>query len=58
MQRRRAADCVDSNIPVFANDKKGLAGEEASGKVLNVLAAKHTWFLGGSADLVHRKQTL
>ena len=30
---------------------KGVAGREASGKVLNVLAQNVPWFLGGSADL-------
>src|SRR5208283_137737 len=32
-------------------DAKGIAGREASGKVLNVLAQNIPWFLGGSADL-------
>src|SRR5207245_5252911 len=32
-------------------DPKGVAGREASGKVLNVLAQNIPWFLGGSADL-------
>ena len=40
-----------ANLPVFPADPKGLAGREASGKVLNVLAQNVPWFLGGSADL-------
>jgi transketolase len=36
---------------VFPVDAKGIAGREASGKVLNVLAQNIPWFLGGSADL-------
>ena len=32
-------------------DAKGVAGREASGKVLNVLAQNVPWLLGGSADL-------
>src|SRR5262249_17898032 len=32
-------------------DAKGIAGRDASGKVLNVLAQNIPWFLGGSADL-------
>ena len=32
-------------------DPKGVAGREASGKVLNVLAQNIPWLLGGSADL-------
>jgi transketolase len=41
----------DRNLPVFPADPKGLAGREASSKVLNVLAQNIPWFLGGSADL-------
>src|SRR6185295_2240489 len=39
------------NLPVFPKDAKGIAGREASNKVLNVLAQNIPWFLGGSADL-------
>ena len=41
----------DRNLPVFPADPKGMAGREASGKVLNVLAQNIPWLLGGSADL-------
>jgi transketolase len=41
----------DRNLPVFPADAKGIAGRDASGKVLNVLAQNIPWFLGGSADL-------
>jgi transketolase len=51
MQRRELPDGWDSNLPVFPTDPKGLAGREASSKVLNVLAQNIPWFLGGSADL-------
>ena len=36
---------------MFPADPKGIAGRDASGKVLNVLAQNIPWFLGGSADL-------
>jgi transketolase len=36
---------------VFPADPKGIAGRDASGKVLNVLAQNIPWLLGGSADL-------
>ena len=57
--RRRSIRCSgatlpagwDRNLPVFPADAKGVAGREASGKVLNVLAQNVPWFLGGSADL-------
>jgi transketolase len=51
MQRRELPQGWDRNLPVFPADPKGLAGREASGKVLNVLAQNIPWFLGGSADL-------
>jgi transketolase len=51
MQRRELPEAWDRNLPVFPADPKGLAGREASGKVLNVLAQNVPWLLGGSADL-------
>ncbi len=51
MQRRDLPTGWDRNLPVFPADPKGIAGREASGKVLNVLAQNIPWFLGGSADL-------
>ncbi len=51
MQRRELPADWDRNLPVFSADPKGLAGRDASGKVLNVLAQNIPWFLGGSADL-------
>src|SRR5262249_46452386 len=38
-------------------DPKGIAGRDASGKVLNVLAQKIPWLLGGSADLGKSNKT-
>src|ERR1700689_5449237 len=51
MQRRELPAGWDRNLPQFPADAKGIAGREASGKVLNVLAQNIPWFLGGSADL-------
>jgi transketolase len=51
MQFRELPAGWDNNLPVFPADAKGIAGREASGKVLNVLAQNVRWFLGGSADL-------
>ena len=51
MQRRELPAEWDRNLPVFPSDPKGIAGRDASGKVLNVLAQNLPWFLGGSADL-------
>ena len=57
MQRRGLPDGWDRNLPVFPADSKGLAGRDASGKVLNVLAQSIPWFLGGSADLGSSNRT-
>jgi transketolase len=51
MQCRELPARWDSDLPVFPADPKGIAGREASGLVLNVLAKNIPWFLGGSADL-------
>jgi transketolase len=51
MQRRELPAGWDRGLPSFAPDAKGIAGRDASGQVLNVLAQNIPWFLGGSADL-------
>ena len=51
MQRRELPAGWDRNLPAFPADSKGIAGRDASSKVLNVLAQNIPWFLGGSADL-------
>jgi transketolase len=51
IQRRELPTGWDRNLPVFPADAKGIAGRDASGKALNVLAQNIPWFLGGSADL-------
>jgi transketolase len=51
MQRRALPVGWDRDLPTFSADSKGIAGREASGKVLNALAQNIPWFLGGSADL-------
>src|SRR5262249_51197238 len=51
LQRRELPAGWDQDLPVFPADAKGIAGRQASGKVLNALARRIPWFLGGSADL-------
>lgn len=58
MQKRELPDGWDRNLPVFPPDPKGIAGREASGKVLNVVAQNIPWFIGGSADLGPSTKTL
>jgi transketolase len=58
MQRRALPAGWDRNLPSFPADPKGLAGRDASSKVLNVLAQDIPWLLGGSADLGPSNKTL
>ncbi|PWT83484.1 MAG: transketolase, partial [Blastocatellia bacterium] len=58
MQRRELKAGWDRNLPVFPADAKGIAGRDASGKVLNVLAQNVPWLIGGSADLAPSNKTL
>ncbi|CAN5903915.1 transketolase [soil metagenome] len=57
MQRRELPAGWDRNLPTFKADPKGVAGRDASGEVLNVLAQNIPWFLGGSADLGSSNKT-
>jgi len=57
MQRRDLPEGWDHNLPTFPADAKGLAGRDASGKVLNVLAQNVPWLLGGAADLAPSTKT-
>ena len=58
MQRRELPAGWDRGLPVFPADPKGIAGRDASGKVLNVLAQNVPWLLGGSADLGPSNKTI
>ena len=58
MQHRELPDGWDKDLPVFPPDTKGMAGREASGKVLNAVAKHVPWLLGGSADLAPSTKTL
>ncbi len=44
-------DGWDDDLPHFDADPKGVASREASGKVLNAIAPKIPWLVGGAADL-------
>jgi len=58
MQKRSLPADWDKNFPVFPTDPKGVAGREASGKMLNVLAQNVPWLIGGSADLAPSNKTV
>jgi transketolase len=57
MQHRQLPDGWDKDLPVFPPDPKGVAGRDASGKVLNILAQSIPWLIGGSADLAPSTKT-
>jgi transketolase len=48
----------DVGLADFAADAKGVASRDAGGEVLNALASKVPWLLGGSADLAPSTKTL
>jgi len=48
----------DEEIPSFGADSKGMASRVSSGKVLNAVAKRLPWLLGGSADLAPSTKTL
>jgi transketolase len=51
MQRRELPDGWDKDLKGFAADPKGIASRDASGAVLNMIAPRYPWLIGGSADL-------
>jgi transketolase len=57
MQHRQLPEHWDRNLPTFLPDSKGLAGRDASAKVLNAIAKNVPWLIGGSADLAPSTKT-
>jgi transketolase len=57
MQKRELPDGWDKDLPVFPADPKGVAGRDASAKVLNAVARNFPWLIGGSADLAPSTKT-
>ena len=51
MQHRQLPEDWEKGIPKFEPDAKGMAGRQASEIVLNELALRVPWLVGGSADL-------
>ncbi|MEX0676395.1 MAG: transketolase [Pirellulales bacterium] len=51
MEKRELPPGWDAEIPTFPPDAKGLASRASSGKVLNAVAKRVPWLIGGSADL-------
>jgi transketolase len=57
MQKRELPDGWDAGLPHFPADPKGKATRETSGVVLNAVAKKVPWLIGGSADLAPSTKT-
>jgi transketolase len=57
MQRRELPDGWDAEVPSFPADETGLASRIASGKVLNAIAQRVPWLIGGAADLAPSTNT-
>ena len=51
MQRRQLPDGWDADLPDLPADPRVSAGRDASGKVLNAIAQRVPWLIGGSSDL-------
>jgi len=57
MQRRELPEGWDQALPTFPPDPKGKSTREVSGKVLNAVAEKVPWLIGGAADLAPSTKT-
>lgn len=58
MWRRELPDNWQEALPTFPADAKGTATRNSSGKVLNQVAKRVPWLVGGSADLAPSNKTL
>ncbi|HVB67274.1 MAG TPA: transketolase [Acetobacteraceae bacterium] len=50
-------DGWDVDLPNFAPDAKGIASRDASAKVMNAIAPRYPWLIGGAADLAPSTKT-
>jgi transketolase len=57
MQHRTLPDGWEAGLPEFKPDPKGLATRDSSGQVLNAVARRVPWLVGGSADLTPSTKT-
>jgi transketolase len=57
MQRRDLSDGWDKDIPTFPADANGIASRDSSARVLNAIARRLPWLLGGAADLAPSTKT-
>ena len=57
MQHRQLPQGWDEAIPTFEADSKGMATRDSSGQVLNAIAQRVPWLIGGAADLAPSTKT-
>jgi transketolase len=57
MQQCELPDGWDQDIPTFQADAKGVAGRDSSGQILNAIAQRVPWLVGGAADLAPSTKT-
>jgi transketolase len=57
IQRRELPECWDRGLAPFPADPKGLASRDSSGQVLNAVARRVPWLIGGAADLAPSTKT-
>lgn len=57
LSKRSLPEAWDKDWPAFPADDRGLAGRDASAKVLNEAARRIPWLIGGSADLAPSTKT-
>jgi transketolase len=57
MLHRQLPEGWDHDLPSFLTDPKGIASRDASGQVLNVMAQRIPWLIGGAADLAPSTKT-
>jgi transketolase len=57
MRQGKLPEGWDAALPTFDAGEKGMASREASGKVLNAIAPKMPWLVGGAADLAPSTKT-
>ena len=58
MQKRQLPEDWEADLVPFPADEKGMATRASNGKVLNMVAGRVPWLVGGAADLAPSTKTL
>jgi transketolase len=57
IQEGKLPEGWDQEIPVYPADPKGVAGRDSSAQVMNTIAKRVPWLMGGAADLAPSTKT-